>query len=348
MKRLCDLCVSAVFSSRHRGLFWLALILATFLQVAVVRRAGGQTGTARSSVSESADPNVTGTARSSASESADPNVARPASPRGALDFPCSACHTTTAWRAQGATAEGAKFDHSKTGFPLTGEHIHTPCVACHNNTRQVKRACVSCHEDFHRGRLSQSCDTCHSPAGWNVTRPIEIHRMTRFPLTGMHVLADCTECHIHASELRWTGAPVACFACHEKDYRRPDLFPVHVGIAATQSTMGTDPFPRDCSLCHRAVAWAPVVSGAMTGATASPLRAGRAPPPSHDLRFPISFGVHRAAGCDDCHASLAAPRSVRCIGCHAHDPVRLAQQHRQPVATDGASCLTCHPGGVRR
>jgi len=260
------------------------------------------------------------------------------------EIPCSACHSTTAWRTKGGSEEEAKFDHATTGFPLTGAHVHTPCVGCHDGKRAIKRACASCHDDFHRGRLLQSCDTCHSPAGWLVTRPLELHRMTRFPLTGMHVLADCTECHVRASEHRWTDAPIDCFSCHEKDYRRPDLEPVHVG------TPTSPPFPRDCSLCHRAVAWVPAGG---TGATSSPLVAvasppHQQPPPDHDVRFPLSFGVHRTASCDDCHPSPKQPRAVRCIGCHAHDIVRLTQQHRQPVATDALSCLTCHPGGMRR
>src|SRR5690242_12879990 len=71
-------------------------------------------------------------------------------------IPCSACHNTSAWRAKDASEEAKqhpRFDHSTTGFPLTGQHIHAPCVACHNATREIKRACVSCHEDFHRGLL---------------------------------------------------------------------------------------------------------------------------------------------------------------------------------------------------
>jgi hypothetical protein len=254
-------------------------------------------------------------------------------------IPCSACHTTTAWREKGASGSEANFDHGATGFPLTGQHIHAPCVACHNSARAVKRACSSCHDDFHRGRLARSCDTCHSPAGWKVTRPLELHRMTRFPLTGMHVLADCSECHQRASEHHWTEAPIDCFGCHEKEYRRPELRPVHVGDATTP------PFPRDCSMCHRSMAWAPAVQANVAGTSTAALRAA---PRNHDLRFPISFGLHRTATCDDCHASVAVPRAVRCIGCHVHDPARLLQQHRQPMATDGASCLSCHPGGARR
>jgi hypothetical protein len=202
----------------------------------------------------------------------------------------------------------------------------------------VKRACASCHEDFHRGRLLQTCDACHSPAGWKLTRPLELHRSTRFPLTGMHVLADCTECHQRTSENRWTDAPVECFACHEKDYRRAS-FPSHVGTATTP------PLPRDCSMCHRALSWVPAtVPASLSGGVGGILRTA---PPLHAVRFPIA-GSHRMASCDDCHTSTAVPRATRCIGCHAHDPVTVMRQHRQPVATDGAACLSCHPGGARR
>jgi hypothetical protein len=260
--------------------------------------------------------------------------------------PCSACHSTTAWRSTDGVGGGGgatlKFDHSTTGFPLTGQHTHASCVSCHSSNRPIKRECASCHEDFHRGRLGQGCDKCHVPAGWRVTRPLEIHRRTRFPLTGMHVLADCTQCHLRASEQRFTDAPIGCYGCHQQDYRRPGIFPVHVGSATAA------PLPRDCSLCHKALAWVPAsVPANLVGSIGSPLQT-QAAPPNHDVRFPIGFGSHRTATCSDCHTSLAVPRAVRCIGCHAHDPVLLLQEHKQPIATGGASCLGCHPGGVRR
>lgn len=281
-------------------------------------------------------------------QSSAPATSASAAPPGAPpaksftdSIPCDACHTTESWQAKGATGGGRKFDHSTTGFPLTGAHVSTPCADCHATSRAIRRDCVSCHEDFHRGRLSQSCDRCHSSASFRLTRPIELHRLTRFPLTGMHVLADCTECHRRGSERKWTDAPIACFACHEQDYRRPGIFPVHAGTATT------DPLPRDCSLCHRAVAWVPAL-GPLSQATSGVMSALSAAPPNHDLRFPISFGVHRTAACPDCHASPSAPRAVRCIGCHAHDPARLIAEHKKPVATDGAACMSCHLAGARR
>jgi len=276
-------------------------------------------------------------------------AAGPAAPAGATAHKsftsavsCSACHSTTAWKSKDAAGGGVKFDHATTGFPLTGQHVSASCVSCHNSTVSLKRACASCHEDFHRGRLSQACDNCHIPAGWKVTRPLQIHRMTQFPLTGMHVLADCTQCHVRASEQKFTDAPVECYGCHQQDYQRAGIFP-HTGSATSA------PLPRDCSLCHRSVAWVPAsVPASLTASTSGGLHTQAAPPPGHDLRFPIAFGAHRLAACNDCHASLASPRAVRCVGCHAHDPVILMQQHKQAIATDGASCMSCHPGGVRR
>lgn len=253
--------------------------------------------------------------------------------------PCSACHSTTAWKSKdGVSGAAPGFDHATTGFPLTGQHTKVSCVSCHG-AATIKRDCVTCHEDSHRGRLSQSCDRCHSPTGWRVTRPLEVHRMTRFPLTGMHVLADCTQCHVRASEQRFTDAPVECYACHQQDYRRPGIFP-------HQATATTPALPRDCSMCHRSIAWVPANVPGLASSSA-PLES-QSLPSNHDLRFPVSSGSHRGAACNDCHMSTAAPRAVRCVGCHTHDPTVLMQQHKRPMATDGASCLTCHPGGVRR
>lgn len=274
---------------------------------------------------------------------------RKAAPAGATDITaslqCSACHTTAAWKTRATGAEaGDGFDHSKTGFPLTGLHTSVACVSCHlPNRPKPNRECASCHTDWHRGRLSQSCDRCHSAAGWRVTKPLEIHRFTRFPLTGMHALADCNECHRRAADHQWSGSPVQCYGCHEKDYLRPNLRPAHQGPGVTT------PFSRDCSSCHRPVAWAPAfVRPGTTGVAPGALRTEAPAPPSHDLRFPISFGPHRTATCSDCHTSEKVPRAVRCTGCHAHDPVTLTRVHRTPVPTLGGACVGCHPGGARR
>jgi hypothetical protein len=256
---------------------------------------------------------------------------------------CSACHTTTAWKTRLATTDEDGFDHAKTGFPLTGVHGHTPCASCHIPDRPTpKRDCNSCHTDWHRGKLGASCDRCHSAVSWKATQPVEVHRMTRFPLTGMHVLADCTQCHQRANEHVWTGVPLDCFACHESDYKQPTMRPLHQGSATLAA------FPRDCNQCHRSFSWAPAfVPAGLTGVVRGGLSTFEAPP-NHDLRFPISYGVHRTAQCSDCHTSQVTPRAVQCVGCHAHAPVTITLQHKQPVAKSGSACLACHVGGAKR
>jgi len=271
-----------------------------------------------------------------------PAAARRATRHGAITqgMDCSACHTPDSWKRLNASSRGASFDHSKTGFPLTGRHTAVPCAGCHGAERQVTRQCAGCHEDAHQRQLGPSCDGCHSAAGWLVTDAFARHRRTRLPLTGMHALLDCSECHQRSAERTWTTVAADCFACHEAEYRRPHTHPLHVGIAGDPAT---PPLPRDCAQCHRAIGWTPAyVGSALLVSGAQALSSG-----AHDRVFPLSFGPHRGAECTSCHTSPSLPRAVRCTGCHEHGEQKLRTQHRA-VTGFGMSCLGCHPGGAAR
>lgn len=254
---------------------------------------------------------------------------------------CANCHTPAGWSMSG----GEGFDHSRTGFPLTGRHEPVACNKCHSGERRVTRQCVSCHQDPHQSRLSSRCDSCHSSTRWNDTEAFQIHRRTRFPLTGMHALAACTECHQRNGERQWTTVPSDCFACHSSDYLDPNVHPNHRGTAASP------PFPRDCSQCHVASAWSPAfidpTATSGSGALSVGL-GGMVIPVNHDRHFPVSRGPHRGAPCNTCHTSSRTPRLVRCTGCHAHNPIKLQQQHKRRMSSSGSSCLGCHPGGTAR
>lgn len=253
------------------------------------------------------------------------------------DLPCSACHTPEGWSIQGSSAEGG-FDHSRTGFPLAGRHRAVACVSCHQPGRRIGRDCVSCHQDQHQARLGQDCARCHSAIGWTDTRDLEIHRLTRLPLTGMHAIAACTDCHRRTEDRQYSAVPAECFACHEDEYRRPDTHPSHVDGA----------FSRNCQECHRTSGWSPaIVDPTALGRTSGGLT--ERAPARHELRFPITRGSHRGAACASCHEDRQIPTAVRCDGCHAHNPVQLRRQHRTVSAgTDGRGCLGCHPGGMTR
>ena len=276
--------------------------------------------------------------------------ARHASLTAGLD--CSACHGTDGWELTGATGAGG-FDHALTGFPLTGQHGRLACASCHQRGLDIARDCSSCHEDRHRRRLGQTCDSCHDASGWSSTETHAMHRRGRFPLTGMHALADCSQCHQRSDQGRYSDAPVHCYGCHAEDYLRSDVHPVHSGIG------GRPRFPTDCSLCHQTVAFSPAfvdptmlprtagLRSAGLGSQQDALRAFR--PREHDLHFPITFGAHRGVACASCHTSASVTAAVECAGCHAHNTARLAVQHRgRPVARSGLACLSCHRQGSRR
>lgn len=268
--------------------------------------------------------------------------ARDAHPSFTDDIPCSACHTPDGWAMPGGSSGEGGFDHARTGFPLNGRHLAAGCTDCHAARRQVRRDCVSCHTDQHEGRLGQDCSRCHDSIAWSSTDALEAHRLTRMPLTGMHAIAACTDCHRRNGSRAYTAVPATCISCHETDYRRPDVHPAHDGSA------GAAPFSRQCETCHRTSGWSPaIVDPSMLGGASMGL--GEAAPPSHELRFPIRTGAHLGAPCASCHENPRVPQAVRCVGCHAHSPARLRADHRTvPADPDGRACLACHPGGAAR
>ena len=49
--------------------------------------------------------------------------------QGRLGGDCARCHSTTDWNT--ATIDRQNFDHSKTRYPLTGQHRNLQCRSCH-------------------------------------------------------------------------------------------------------------------------------------------------------------------------------------------------------------------------
>jgi len=248
---------------------------------------------------------------------------------------CSACHTPEGWALARGSAGGG-FDHGRTGFPLTGQHRSAACTQCHRPGRRIARACTTCHEDAHNHRLGDRCDRCHQASGWDRVSALEAHRGTRLPLTGMHALADCSECHRSRGERAYSRVPADCYACHAGRYRGAGVHPIHDGSG------GAAPFPRDCGRCHGTLAWEP----ATVDVSALPGRAPLIQASQHDLHFRISSGPHRVAACTDCHVSQRAPRAVRCAGCHTRRRMLRVHANRS-LPRSASACLTCHVGGRR-
>ena len=116
---------------------------------------------------------------------------------------CGACHSPAGWLP-------ANFDHSKSGFPLTGAHARLSCRACHANSRfaGTPAACSACHAEpaYHRGSFGLNCASCHSTSSWI---PASFNGSHTFPLNHGGA-GSCRTCHPDSLN------SYTCFNCHDQ------------------------------------------------------------------------------------------------------------------------------------
>jgi hypothetical protein len=218
---------------------------------------------------------------------------------------CLMCHSPAGWRP-------SSFDHSKTNFPLTGQHAAVACSGCHVNNvyTGTTTLCYGCHTaDFtnaknppHTG-FQTTCQTCHTTTGW---QPASFdHSTTTFPLTGAHVTAACTQCHVNGV---YKGTSTVCYTCHQADFTGAKT-PSHTG------------YPTDCVPCHSTSAWHPSTFD------------------HSKTLFPLT-GAHLAAACTGCHLNgVYKGTSTDCYSCHTQD---FTQAKNPPHAGFSTTCASCH------
>jgi hypothetical protein len=134
---------------------------------------------------------------------------------------CGRCHIRGGDRT-------SKFDHALTRFPLERAHAAVNCERCHKVTKlgdtarckeSVKYtgldpACLTCHEDIHKGELGAQCQKCHT-AGENFkTLVFDHNRDSRFSLVGFHQIVQCDQCH---PRRKFKLGDIACIGCHKED-----------------------------------------------------------------------------------------------------------------------------------
>jgi hypothetical protein len=283
---------------------------------------------------------------------------------GGLGADCVTCHTTERW-------EDATFDHSRTLFPLEGEHAQVECAECHRGGRfeGTPAACVDCHEqdDAHSGQLGRDCARCHAPDEWkNATFD---HAQTAFSLEGKHAGAACAQCH---ADNRFGGTPAQCVECHRADDAHQGQYGVDCGGCHTPDDWNNATFdhaqtafpltgahqqvrceqchaggrfrgtPSACSGCHQEPAFhrglfAQGCESCHTTAAWQPARFDLA----HS--FPIDHGERGPSPCRACHPDALA--AYACYGCHEHDPAEVQEEHAEEGLGDIANCVECHPTG---
>ncbi len=230
---------------------------------------------------------------------------------------CLACHPT-------GESDGS-FDHNATGFPLTGVHTTTECIACHSNGYAgTPTDCFACHnEDYEQslnpnhGQLAipTDCASCHTTAPeWN---PAEFpDHNDYYVLAGAHALIamDCAACH----NGDYNNTPNTCYGCHQAEYDQT-TDPPHAALQ----------FSQDCASCHTETAWEPSTF-------------------DHDLQhFPIYSGKHQGewSECSDCHTVPGDYGQFTCIACHTNPETDEAHAGVGGYFYDNFACLACHPTG---
>jgi hypothetical protein len=251
---------------------------------------------------------------------------------------CQGCHNFDSWL-------GATFNHSTTGFTLTGAHATTPCNLCHiNNNYSLTSAntdCFGCHRADWASTVSIGgvvpnhvaaafptalCSTCHDTVTWADGK--FDHGTTGWPLTGAHqmppapgsAIKACTDCHIN-NNYSLTAANTACYGCHQAAWSSTQtlggLVPNHIAAG----------FPTTCDACHTTASW--------LNATFE-----------HSY-FPIP---HYTSVCNDCHQVSTNYSTFTCINCHttpAHQLVPTTNIHAgvSNFVYGPTTCYNCHKNG---
>src|SRR5579859_3136612 len=242
----------------------------------------------------------------------------------AASFPttCETCHDTVLW------TDGT-FNHTSTGFQLTGSHTVPPrqCSDCHvNNNYSLKSTlCYSCHQKDYASTTNPvhstagyptTCEVCHDTTVW--TDSTFNHNNTAFPLTGSHTVPPrvCTDCHVNNN---YTTLPTTCIGCHQTDYNNT----TNPGHAAQPQF-----FPTTCQTCHNTTAW--------TGATFNH---------TQYTQFPTSHGNANNV-CSTCHTSSNDYSVFQCTGCHGGNNANNFQHDNvSGYVYNSINCYQCHPSG---
>jgi hypothetical protein len=236
--------------------------------------------------------------------------------KGQLGKECATCHNTTDWKA------AKQFDHSKTRYPLTGLHIQVACEKCHKpetpgGTARYKdmkfATCTACHVDPHRGEFKESCEHCHTTAGWKkIASSFAFdHSKTKYLLLGKHAAVACAACHV-GGDFKKPLAFEQCADCHKPD--------PHSGQFAQRQQKG------ECAECHTVDGWKPSLFGVKEHATS---------------KYPLE-GMHIKVECAKCHIpagkdTIYKAKFAACLDCHkdAHDGQFAAKPYEN-------HCEDCH------
>jgi hypothetical protein len=248
---------------------------------------------------------------------------------------CIACHKEHLGRdAQTVLFDKGTFDHTMTGFERTGKHATIRCEDCHarKNFKSpevltmvaranratylgLNSACISCHNDRHRGTVGVECQSCHTSSAWSPASRFD-HTKTEFRLAGKHASVQCSKCHKRSSQ----SDKDRLFNLATEDYQ--DCTPCH-------SSPHNQKFAQQsCASCHSPQDWRVMWRQQF----------------DHNLTSFKLVGRHAMLLCQQCHkgatktsfANAFKIAHAQCVDCHA-------DYHRGEFSKKyGNDCQKCH------
>jgi hypothetical protein len=246
---------------------------------------------------------------------------------------CSTCHSTITWTT-------ATFDHSTTGFALTGSHQMAPagkvvaCTDCHvgNNYTftTANTDCYGCHQaawqstttlggavpnHITSGFPTSQCSTCHDTVLWSTGK--FDHSTTGWPLQGAHVTTPCASCHMGTNPFGLTIANTDCYGCHQVAWQST----VTLGGAVPNHIAAL--YPTTCLTCHTTC-----VTTGWLGATFT----------HSSFRIP-----HHGSVCSDCHLVSTDYKTFSCENCHTSANAHRPGMSHPNVCTPSPACWYSPP-----
>lgn len=254
--------------------------------------------------------------------------------RGSFAATCQSCHSTATWKSVSAAALQARFDHSKTQYPLLGKHALLQCSQCHAGGDFKKtiafQKCTDCHRDIHGGQFLKradagQCSSCHTVEGFKPAKfGLAEHKTTAYPLEGKHAALKCDSCHIPAGAATLYRIKFGqCVDCH-KD--------AHGGQFAAAPNLNR------CEGCHTVHGFQP-----------STFTLAR----HQASKFPLHES-HMAVACNECHRPSDEPAAAKlvrfrfgdnsCTQCHQDPHGGQFRERMIAVGTGGKAkgCEACH------
>ncbi|HLP98475.1 MAG TPA: cytochrome c3 family protein [Sideroxyarcus sp.] len=217
---------------------------------------------------------------------------------------------------------GRDFNHTTTGYPLSGGHAIAACETCHVG-------------GVFKG-TPRNCDGCHAVG----------KRILATPKSNAHIVTDapCESCHFNTSTFlgarynHGTAVPGQCLTCHNGRLSMQKPATHNTGNKATKS----------CDSCHRSTSWLPASWNHTSAAACSSCHVS-SPEVSAPNRKPVGHAAPALKGtleCDSCHNysgwypnRFKHNTGAACTSCH--DGVLATGKPAGHVATTD-ECNQCH------